>query len=187
MYQAIRPLDPDGVLQFEWLNSRGAIARFERNTIEIRILDTQETPAADLAIAGFCILVLQALIENRWRELAQSASITTETLAAILLDTIREGEHAVIRNAAYLELFGFPDQVCEAGELGYHLLESLPRVKGNDEEFWRAPLNHILHQGTLASRIRRALGHSVKRSHVEEIFRVLCECLVEDRLFEGIG
>jgi len=39
------------VLQNEWLNSRGAIARFERDTIEIRVLDSQETPAAELAIA----------------------------------------------------------------------------------------------------------------------------------------
>ena len=51
MYAEIAPLDPEGELQDEWLNSRGAIARFQRDAIEIRLLDVQETPYADLAIA----------------------------------------------------------------------------------------------------------------------------------------
>ena len=38
MYEAISPYDPDELLQAEWLNSRGAIARFIRNAIEIRVL-----------------------------------------------------------------------------------------------------------------------------------------------------
>ncbi|MCZ7598158.1 MAG: glutamate-cysteine ligase family protein [Gammaproteobacteria bacterium] len=40
MYADIAPHDPDGILQEEWLNSRGAIARFDRNAIEIRVLDS---------------------------------------------------------------------------------------------------------------------------------------------------
>ena len=39
-----RRYDPEGVLRHEWLNARGAIARFDRNTIEIRVLDVQECP-----------------------------------------------------------------------------------------------------------------------------------------------
>ena len=41
MFEAIRPLDKEGVLAYEFLNSRGAIARFERGAIEIRVLDIQ--------------------------------------------------------------------------------------------------------------------------------------------------
>ena len=52
MYDDIAPLDPDAVLQHEWLNARGAIARFDRNTIELRVLDVQECPRADLAICA---------------------------------------------------------------------------------------------------------------------------------------
>ncbi len=50
MYDDIAPLDPDGVLQDEFLNSRGAIARFDRGSIEIRVINIQECPAADLAV-----------------------------------------------------------------------------------------------------------------------------------------
>ncbi|MBF8270559.1 MAG: glutamate--cysteine ligase GCS2, partial [Gammaproteobacteria bacterium] len=97
------------------------------------------------------------------------------------------GEHAVINNAGYLGLFGFPDAKCEAGELGYHLLETLPRLAGDEDSFWRETIRFILQQGTLASRICKAVGHSARRSHIEEVYRILCECLVEGRLFEGIS
>ena len=43
MYMAIRDKDHRNILQEEWLNSRGAIARFDRNAIEIRIIDIQES------------------------------------------------------------------------------------------------------------------------------------------------
>src|SRR5205823_857916 len=52
IYQDIAPHDPRGVLRHEWLNSRGAIARFDRHAIEIRVADAQECPLADVAIAA---------------------------------------------------------------------------------------------------------------------------------------
>jgi len=50
LYAEMHPLDPEGILCHEWLNSRGAIARFDRNAVEIRLVDVQECPLADLAI-----------------------------------------------------------------------------------------------------------------------------------------
>jgi gamma-glutamylcysteine synthetase len=41
MYRDIAALDTQGVLQEEWLNSRGAIARFDRHAVEIRVVDCQ--------------------------------------------------------------------------------------------------------------------------------------------------
>ena len=35
LYSDIAPHDPQAILQHEWLNARGAVARFERNTIEV--------------------------------------------------------------------------------------------------------------------------------------------------------
>lgn len=186
MYEAIKPHDPAGILQFEWLNARGAIARFDRNTIEIRVLDTQETPAADLAVAGFLITILKALVIRHWADGALQSAMTTEALAAILHDTIRYGEHTVIQDSDFLGIFGFPDASCEAAELGYHLLETLPREEGDEADFWRETIHFILSRGTLASRIGNSLKHTSKRSHIHEAYRVLCDCLVEGRLFEGI-
>src|SRR5690349_16960340 len=70
MYRDIAAHDPDGVLQHEWLNAHGAIARFDRNAIEIRLCDTQECPRADLAIAAVIAAVVRALYEERWQPLS---------------------------------------------------------------------------------------------------------------------
>src|SRR5258706_15402909 len=63
-YRDIAPYDPEGVLQHEFLNARGAIARFDRDAIEIRVLDIQECPKADLAIAAAIVAVLRSLVER---------------------------------------------------------------------------------------------------------------------------
>src|SRR5690606_17468614 len=49
--EAIKPFDKENILDHHFVNSRGAIARFDRNAIEIRVIDLQESPRADVAIA----------------------------------------------------------------------------------------------------------------------------------------
>ncbi len=58
----ISPYDTDEVLDPIWVNSRGAIPRFDRGSIEIRVMDIQECPSADLAIVSFVIETLKALV-----------------------------------------------------------------------------------------------------------------------------
>jgi len=41
MYREIAAFDTEGMLQHEWLNAHGEIPRFDRNAIEIRVIDTQ--------------------------------------------------------------------------------------------------------------------------------------------------
>src|SRR3569832_1608223 len=66
LYAALAPHDPEGVLQHEWANARGCIARFERMAIEIRLLDLQEYPGADLAIAALVVGALLLLVGVCW-------------------------------------------------------------------------------------------------------------------------
>jgi hypothetical protein len=51
-------------LRHEWVNSRGAIVRFYRDAIELRILDTQECVKMDIAIAVFTCNVLKRLTKQ---------------------------------------------------------------------------------------------------------------------------
>ena len=185
MYAAIAPYDPEKILQEEWLNSRGAIARFDRSAIEIRVLDTQETPGADIAVACAIISVLKALSQPQWSEPGTQAELATASLAAILLDVIRAGDEAVIRSNEYLNLFRFPESSCRAGELWQYLSESVadpPFVNAG----WRQILDFILKEGCLARRLVRAVGPGGRRSHIREAVRVLCRCLADGVLFEGI-
>lgn len=185
MYRAIAPHDPDQVLQHEWLNSRGAIARFDRNAIEIRVLDTQEYPRADLAIAAATVSAVGLLYRGEPAPLVEQQEMTTTALAAILHDCIRDAELAVLDNADYLRLLGFPGRRCSAGELWQHLVQQMPEDGADSAQRWRAPLQTILRHGPLARRILRAVGSECSRMRLEAVYRQLCDCLQEGRMFEG--
>ncbi|MBI4006217.1 MAG: glutamate--cysteine ligase [Gammaproteobacteria bacterium] len=186
MYAAIAPYDKEGTLQYEWLNSRGAITRFERNTIEIRILDTQETPVADIAIAAAIIGVLKHLIAGAWTETQKQTGISTEALAEIFLDVIKNAEQAVIDNRDYLAMFAFPDRRCNAQELWHYFLESVTFDGADKNHHLQSTIQFIQKHGPLARRITNAVGTNCKRSQLEETYRTLCACLDTGQMFEGI-
>jgi len=181
MYRETLPHDPEGVLRFEWLNSRGAIARFERSTIEIRMLDVQECPRADLAIAALVVGAARALVEERWSPLAAQQLWPVPPLEEILLSAIREGEGAVIDDRAYLAAFGYPAGRCRTGELWRHLARE---VLSDGAESWPA-LRVIFERGTLARRLLLALGPDFDERRLREVYGQLCDCLEKGEMFGG--
>ena len=183
LYRDIAPHDPDGTLQFEWLNARGAIARFDRNTIEIRTLDVQECPLADLALLRLIVSALRGLIDERWCAAARQYEWPVEPLADLLLRTTREGERAVIDDPAYLAAFGLDDHTsCTAGEFWRHLHDDLMATDRQIESETDAT-HTILDQGCLSRRLLRALGDQPDRSRQTEVYERLCHCLAEGRMF----
>ncbi len=186
MYAAIAPHDPEGILQYEWLNSRGAIARFDRNAIEIRVLDTQETPQADIAIAAMIITILKKLAAAIWSDVTEQNQLDTEALAELLMLVIKEGELATIANKSYLELFEFPDRKGQVQELWRYLLESISADDTDLIPELRKTIEYIIHCGPLARRIKLSIGKECKRSQMEQSYRLLCDCLNNGQLFEGI-
>ena len=180
MYRDIAPFDWEGVLQHEWLNARGAIPRFDRNAVEIRVIDVQECPQADLSIAAVTTDTVRALYEARWAPLAEQQAIATDALAEIMLSSIRDAEQAVIADAAYLRLFGFPGRSCEARELWWHLIEAMPSDR---RQTWREGLKIIMEYGPLARRILHAVRSDFSRANLQAVYRELCRCLEEGRMF----
>ena len=158
MFRDIAPYDADGVLQQEFLNARGAIARFSRGAIEIRVLDLQESPAADLAVARIVIDVLKRLVSEEWTPLARQQAIGVDPLERILLRTIREAEGAEVDDSEYLAQFGIRDiRSITAAELWRRLAEGArdPALKTGGES--RGPLEVNLGEGSLSRRILRHL------------------------------
>jgi gamma-glutamyl:cysteine ligase YbdK (ATP-grasp superfamily) len=180
MYRDIAPLDPAGVLRHEWLNARGAIPRFDRNAIEMRVIDVQECPRADLAIAAATTAVVQALYDGKPSPLAMQQAIATEALAKILHACIRDADQAVIDDAGYLRLLGFAGRQCRAGELWQHLVDMTAL---GDAGPWREPLCVILEHGPLARRILRAVGRDVTKARLHAVYEDVCDCLETGRLF----
>ncbi len=183
MYRDIASRDPRGQLQFEWLNSRGAIARFDRNAIEIRVIDAQECPRADIAIAALAIDLIKALYEERLTPLRSQQSMATEELADILLACIKEGEQAVIGHAEYLKLMGYSGAVCRAGDLWNHLADLMHAANTSHRAIWSEPVAAILQHGPLARRILRAAGADFSQPRLHAIYRALCDCLEEGQMF----
>jgi len=183
LYRAIASFDPEGVLQEEWLNSRGAIARFERNTIEIRTLDVQEAPVVDLAIAAAVTSVLKALTAQRWQPLSSQQDWPVEPLVTILDAAIRDGERASIDNDAYLAMFGLDGSRATAGELWQHIITTLATEQPEELTPFMTILNTILTHGPLARRILQALGQQPDLDRLAGVYRTLCQCLAEGRMF----
>ncbi len=181
MYRDIAPFDPECILRHEWLNSRGAIARFDRSAIEIRVLDIQECPLADLAVLAVIVSALQRLAAGDFVDLKTQQALTTEELEAILLETARHGEQAVIDNTRFLRVLKFPERRCEARDLWHHLIERAPAG-----EVWGPPLRTILRSGPLARRLLRAAGKDPSRARLIEVYAELCRCLAEGCPFLGI-
>ncbi len=180
MYADIAPLDPEGTVQEDWLNARGAIPRFERNTIEVRVLDMQECPKADLAVVSAIAAVLKALTEDRWTDAVHQQAWEVDPLHLILTDVMRDATDTVIRNRSYLSAFGLNASSATAGELWRHLIET---VLPTDHPA-RPLLGVITNQGCLARRILTALDGDLTKPRVATLYRDLCTCLAEERMFE---
>jgi len=163
IYDDLEPLDPEGVLRQEWVNARGCIARFDRGAIEIRLLDTQECPRADVAVVAAVVAVVRALVEERWSDSARQRRWDERELAGILLDAVRDADDAVIANRAFLRSFGFPERGrARVGDLWQHLIEEAVAPEPLYAE-WREPLRVITREGCLARRIVRAVeGNPVR-------------------------
>jgi len=182
IYRDIAPYDPDKILQEEWLNSRGAIARFERNTIEIRLFDVQECPAADLAILQLVVAVLKQLVGETWTAWADQQLCSETALAELFGAVLKDGRQCEIGDPKYLSLFGIDASRMTVGELWRRLAEGID--PGEDSETW-GPLRVILDEGPLARRLLAALGDAPDRDRLAAVYRELCACLEEGSMFHG--
>ncbi len=178
MYAAIAAYDPDGILADDWLNSRGAIARFERQTIEIRLIDLQECPAADLAIAEAVVSMVKAFYEQRLAGFSSQQEMPTSELAELLWRCARLGSKAMIEHPGYLRLLGL-DAPLTAGKAWSHLLEQELDISDSARQL----LHQMLERGTLAEAIMARLGPEPDHASIQSCYRELAQCLNDNRLF----
>lgn len=177
--KAIRPHDTKNILDHHFLNSRGAIARFDRNAIEIRLVDIQECPKADIAICVLIIEVLKLLVNKKLGSLQHQKAWTKEALFAILNPIIKDGETYTISNMEYLELFEIKE-VSTVQDIWKHLYSL---AKPNIDESHYEALDIILTNGTLATRILNAVGDDYSEQHIGAVYARLAQCLHENKLF----
>jgi gamma-glutamyl:cysteine ligase YbdK (ATP-grasp superfamily) len=178
IYADLAPLDPEGTLRHEWVNARGCIARFDRDAIEIRVLDAQECPHADLAIAGAVAAAVRALCESE-RQGALRA-LDTKQLSRLLFEVARRGGSARIDDAGYLAALGIARDRCRASEV-WELLVARHLHADALAAPERTALAHILARGCLAERILKGAGEAPSRDTLRAVYAELCDCLRENR------
>jgi len=179
----IAPYDPQQVLNPIWVNSRGAIPRFDRGSVEIRVMDIQECPSADMAILTLVIETIKALVSERFTDCESQMKWRTEILAQLLDKTSEKAQDAVISDRDYLNAFGFSGNTASVAELWSHITDRLVRSGNVAVTTSRREIDVVLSQGTLSQRILKALGSDHSRENITSVYRHLCDCLAQNRMF----
>lgn len=178
--KAIKPFDTEDILDHHFLNSRGAIARFDRNAIEIRVIDIQECPRADIAIAVLIIEVLKLLVNEELISLNDQKMWHEDALFAIFDKVIEKAEDAYIEDASYLKAFGI-DSKAQVREIWQRLYE---RVKSNISDVHAEDIEFLLENGSLSTRILQDLKGDLSEDNILRTYRKLGECLAENKFFK---
>lgn len=179
LYEQIASQDPDGLLQFEWLNNRAARPMFDRMAIEIRILDPQECPAADIAICEFISAILKTLISM---PLSTQISYPTASLTPILWQATQSGLDTPL-DTDYLRLLGInstsTQTIRQALQTLHDRLISEHTLSSASSHY----LQNILDHGNLAQRILAAIDSSSSPTIFNDTYHHLGQCLATDSFF----
>ncbi len=177
--EQLAPHDKDGVLEARFSNSRGAIARFDRDAIEIRVLDIQECPAADLAVLRVIIALLRELVAEANLSLAEQQTAQVEPLRALFDAAVEQGSGAVVTDPLILRAFGHSGASATMLELWREVAKRLdPCAAGSVNE--KEALAVILQHGPLAERLQRA--HAAGQS-LDAIYRRLADGIESNTMF----
>jgi gamma-glutamyl:cysteine ligase YbdK (ATP-grasp superfamily) len=178
----LAPFDPENILNPIWVNSRGGVPRFDRGSIEIRIMDIQECPAADMAIIELVIEAIKAFVYEKFTPIEEQIKEHTEMLAGILDDVIAEGQQAMIYSSQYLAAFGITE-FCSAKDVWGTILDKLLAEGHLALEKWKPELDIILNEGTLSDRILRELNGDFSQEAIVMVYKKLAWCLGQNRMF----
>jgi carboxylate-amine ligase len=178
----IERFDTEKILDPIWVNSRGAIPRFDRGSIEIRIMDVQECPSADIAIITLVIELLKALVTEKFINLEKQMLVKTETLVPIYELAVEQGQEAFVYDPAFLEIFGL-SKTMTMRELWRAILKRLKEMNPSLMSWEKAQLEIILTQGSLSQRILKAIGNDHSSHNLRKIYRQLSGCVDQNKMF----
>jgi carboxylate-amine ligase len=185
IHEDLEPHDPGGVLRHEWVNARGAIARFDRGAIEIRILDTQECPVADIAVLAAITGTLQELVLGRRVDIDALTRFDTNELADLLEGVERGADLAVVRSEDYVAALGLERSATRVGEIWQGLVARDLDRSATDAVLWSKHLDVIAGEGCLSRRILSSCGPAPGRERLQDVYRVLCAALGQGRSFHS--
>jgi carboxylate-amine ligase len=174
IYTALDRVPGTARIRREFVNSRGAILRFDRRAIEIRVIDLQECIKMDVAIAVFARLAIQQLLHDMQTEGSQLPP--HDVLVADYEACVARGRQARV-SAPHLALAA---TTAETALL--HLLDLARAAGGPGDAPYLQLVEQRIRRGNLAEHIRRETG--VDRRHgdaardaIRRVYAELAEAL----------
>lgn len=191
MYAALdRLADDAAAIRHEFLNARGAVFKFSRRAMEVRVLDTQECVKMDAAIAAFVRAALKHLSRR-----VLSGKVELPPHAVLVEDfraTVRDGSAARV-SAPHVAARRDGDGRVEARAVLRALLEDAEGSARRDEAEYMELVGRVIEAGSLSERIRAALRAYEDASDEEfteaarRIYIELMDCLQANEPWRGRG
>jgi gamma-glutamyl:cysteine ligase YbdK (ATP-grasp superfamily) len=139
----------------EWLNSRGAIFRFDRKAIEIRIMDEQECIKSDVALSCFVRALLRGLLEE---DSYMPHGLLVEDFKSVIKDGL---EAKVLHSGA-----------SKARDVCLHFFDIASRNASEDEKKYLPLVKRRIMEGNLSNLIIKDI---TKRSQKTSLIEAICE------------
>jgi gamma-glutamyl:cysteine ligase YbdK (ATP-grasp superfamily) len=141
------------ILDKDWVNSRGAIFRFDRKAIEIRVMDEQECIRSDVALSCFIRALLRGLMEN-------------DEAVCIRHSILVKDFHATVKNG--LEAKTQHPKGRTAREMCRYLLKVASKHSTGEERKYLQVVEKRIAQGNLAETIRRHVLKKAQKADMKE-------------------
>jgi gamma-glutamyl:cysteine ligase YbdK (ATP-grasp superfamily) len=140
------------LLYKDWVNSRGAIFRFDRKAVEIRVMDEQECIKSDVALSCFLRALLKGLMKDK------PALLPHETLVKDFNAVITAG-----LNAEVLHPKGkTARQVCE------HFFKVAWENATEEEKKYLWVIQKRIEEGSLSETIKRNVQRKAQKTDFKE-------------------
>ncbi len=140
------------ILGKDWVNSRGAIFRFDRKAVEIRVMDEQECVKSDVALSCFIRALTNGLLEER-AELLPHELLVKDFRSVVAGGLNAKTLHPNGRTAR---------QVCQ------HLLRTAQENASPEEKKYLPIVQKRIECGNLSEIIREKVGKKAQRADFEE-------------------
>lgn len=191
MYRAVAAIPGGEPLKHEFLNARGAVLKFGRRAVEIRVIDMQECVKLDVAVAVFTRSVLRYFTQRILKGRMEMPPHTV--LLEDFRETIRSGSRARVFAPHLATASGREeDGRIPVRECLDSLLSVAARYIRRDESEYLPLIEAMIRTGTLAERIRDALAVHVGdparlREAAHTLYGELADCLVQNQPWRGRG
>ncbi|MEM3442988.1 MAG: glutamate-cysteine ligase family protein, partial [Candidatus Bathyarchaeia archaeon] len=151
------------LLNKDWVNSRGAIFRFDRKAIEIRIMDEQECIKSDVALRCFLRALLRGLMKS------EPNLLHHEILVKDFNSVIAEGLNAKVSHPKGKTA----KQVCE------HFFKIALENASKEEKRYLPLIQKRIERGNLSEIIRERVQRKAQKTDLKEAIISIYSSLVK--------